>query len=261
MDHPLTAPDRPPDSLPIDFGELPPLPPKWSAPAATTPLNEVWQKLSGVKITCTGASCENGLHCFRLTKKMAASLGPGRCRYCKEALISLNAVAERDLGRVDYTFAALQKEFIRHYFWHVPFGEKALKYAENAGRVILESRVPNRLQKRIGSADNPYDGRQTPVAPARADAIDMAMHAVAACCRKCAEYWHGIQRGRPLSDEELDYLGELVNRFLRARLPDLDDRPIREVRLHRVAEVRDLPTRSLNTGHGSQQIAVRHKAS
>src|SRR5689334_6149509 len=117
MDHHPTAPDRPPDALPFDIGELPPLPPKWSAPAADAPISEIWKKLADVPVTCTSSACKDDLHCFRLKKKLAASLGPGACRECGKPLVSLNRVAARNLADIDYTFAALQKEFIRHYFW------------------------------------------------------------------------------------------------------------------------------------------------
>jgi hypothetical protein len=134
------------------------------------------------------------------------------------------------LDDIDYTFAALQREFIRHYFWHMPFGEKALRYALKLGKTELEARVPRQLRTRIGKASNPYDGRQTPIKPERTNAIDISTHAVAACCRTCVEGWHGIPKGRALTDEEIEYLSELARRFLRARLPDLDNRPLREIR-------------------------------
>jgi len=257
VDHPSTAPDRPPDTLPIDVGELPPLPAKWSAPAADAPLSALWKKLEKVPVRCTSSACGDDLHCFRLTKKMALSLGPGTCRECGQPLVSLKRVGGRNLEDIDYTFAALQREFIRHYFWHVPFGEKALSYALRAGRIKLEERVPRRLRSRIGHASSPYDGRQTPIKPDRADALDMAMHAVAACCRTCAEYWHGIPKGRTLSEEEISYLGELVHRFLRARLPDLDDLPLREVARRPIATVHELtPNTRAAYGPGATGVAA-----
>jgi hypothetical protein len=38
----------------------------------------------------------------------------------------------------------------------------------------------------------------------------LGMHAVAACCRKCMEYWHGIPRERALTAEEVTYFASLV---------------------------------------------------
>lgn len=49
------------------------------------------------------------------------------------------------------------------------------------------------------------------------------MHAIAACCRTCASYWHGLPKGRPLTETEIAYLSELARRYLDARLPGLPE--------------------------------------
>jgi ribosomal protein L34E len=232
----LTAP-LPDGTLPLDPDPLPPLPPKWSAPLADAPADGVWTRFEQVKITCTTSMCDADLHCFLLTMKLAKILSPGSCRTCGKPLVSLQRTAERDLSDIDATFAALQRDCIRHFFWHVPFGQKALNYARRAGRIKLEDRIESRIRSRIGDAEPYRDGQQTPIAHDRADALDFAQHAVAACCRKCAQYWHGIPTGRPLDEDEVAYLSELVRRYLRARLPDLQDGPMKVPPIRRRAEV------------------------
>lgn len=212
----------PPGSLPFPE-RLPPLPPKWSAPAADAPTDGLWKNFEQVKIVCTMTACADGLHCYRLTRKLARVLGPGTCRECHRPLVSLARTGLRDLSDIDHTFAALQTEAIRHYFWHAPFGEKALAYAERAGRRQLHERIAKRIRSRIGAAEPYRDGTQTPVSPARADALDYALHAIAACCRTCAGYWHGLPKDRPLTEPEIAYLSELARRYLDSRLPDLPE--------------------------------------
>lgn len=212
----------PPGSLPFP-DRLPPLPAKWSAPAADAPPEGIWSNFDQAKIRCTMTACGDGLHCYRLTRRLAQVVGPGSCRECKRPLVSLDRTGRRDLSDVDHTFAALQTEAIRHYFWHAPFGQKALDYARRAGRRALHERITNRIRSRIGSAEPFRDGTQTPVSAARADALDFALHAIAACCRTCASYWHGLPKGRPLTDEEIRYLSELARRYLDARLPALPE--------------------------------------
>ena len=56
--------------------------------------------------------------------------------------------------------------------------------------------------------------------------IFYAQHATATCCRKCMGYWHGIDPGVPLDDDQLAYCCELVRLYLDARLPDLPDGPM-----------------------------------
>lgn len=215
-----------PGTLPFPTNPLP-LPPKWSAPAADAPLSGIWQRLNPEKVKCTGSSCGNELHCFRLTKQMAKSIGPGTCRECKQPLVAMSRVAQQDLSDVDYTFSALQLEYVRHYFWHVPFSQKAMSQALRAAQAGLAGEITKRIRKQIAKAEPYFDGRQTPTAASKADALDYAMHAVAACCRACAGYWHGIPKGRPLTEDEIAYLGELMRRYLLARLPGLEEDPPR----------------------------------
>jgi hypothetical protein len=212
----------PPGSLPFPE-RLPPLPPKWSAPAADAPAEGIWRNFDQSKIRCTMSACGDGLHCYKLTRKLAQVVGPGTCRECKRPLVSLDRTGRRDLDDIDHTFAALQTETIRHYFWHTPFGQKALGYAQRAGRRVLHERIAGRIRSRIGAAEPFRDGIQTPISAARADALDFALHATAACCRTCASYWHGIPKGRPLTDSEIAYLAELARRYLDARLPGLPE--------------------------------------
>jgi hypothetical protein len=54
-------------------------------------------------------------------------------------------------------------------------------------------------------------------------ALPYAQHATATCCRKCLEYWHGLPVGRALDAKELDYLSEIVFRYVEDRIPNLTE--------------------------------------
>jgi hypothetical protein len=234
-------------TLPFDE-KLPGPPPKWSAPAADAPLSGVWERLGDqIKITCSTAFCDDGLHCFRLNRWLARKLGPGSCRACGKALISMDRVAQRDLGDIDHTFSALQWEAVRHYFWHMPFGQRALNQATRLGRLALESGIEGHLRRRIGPAEPPFDGRQTPISERKANAYHYAQHAVAACCRTCVKNWHGIPVGRPLEGAEITYLADLMRRYLRARLPNLDDEPRKATGRSKPNNVHHLPPRQVES--------------
>ena len=69
------------------------------------------------------------------------------------------------------------------------------------------------LEERLAPAVPKNDGRQTPM---RGHPIFVAQHATAICCRGCIEKWHHIPRGRALTDEEIDYLLAILQRWLRA---------------------------------------------
>ena len=45
-----------------------------------------------------------------------------------------------------------------------------------------------------------------------------AQHATALCCRKCLEKWHGIPRGRPLTEEEVNRLAEILLKWMGEQL-------------------------------------------
>jgi len=118
-----------------------------------------------------------------------------------------------------HTFEELRKERVRHHFWHVQIDQRAKNYALRKGRVALDVRVDQVIRAAIGS-DTGWDGRQTAMA---GNPIYYGQHATATCCRKCAEEWHAIPRGRDLAVNEIAYLSALVQLYLRERLPDLLD--------------------------------------
>ena len=172
-------------------------------------------------IKCTSADCENDLHCFKQLKRMTAEQR-GRCRYCGADLVDWGRLHVRDLTDVDYTFLALKHEMIRHHFFHKTIDERAKRHAHRKGRKALKMDVRRRLQKCLAPECPARDGRQTPHA---GNAIYYGQHATATCCRTCLEYWHGIPKGRMLTDAECRYCAELIDRFLDEWLPNLAESP------------------------------------
>lgn len=165
--------------------------------------------LEPLDISCTSTDCENGLHCFLQKRKVGPVRVGGPCRSCGAELVEFKRVGARDLSDVDYTFSALRNELIRHEFWHRPFDVRALNHARRKGRRLLREAARSRIETSVGRANNPRDGRQTPF---HGNTLYYAQHAVAACCRKCIEYWHGIPTGRRLATSEIGYLTDLVNK-------------------------------------------------
>ena len=186
--------------------------------------------LPKLAITCTSTSCDQDLHCFRSTKKLVdAGLG-GACRDCHAQLVDWPRVHERRLDDAEHTFTELRLELIRHHFWHLEIDEKARDHALRKGRIALEAALAKRLASSVGP-EMPYrDGAQTPMS---GNIIYYAQHATASCCRTCIEYWHGIPKGRPLSQDELAYLGDLATMFIAERFPELPDGPTKVPRRRR----------------------------
>lgn len=179
-------------------------------------------KLEPLAITCTSTKCDDGLHCFLQKKRIEKHSVGGPCRACNADLVVWHRVQKRNLDDVEYTFKVQRQELIRHEFWHREFDEKALNHARKKGRVQLRVAVDKRLRTSIGREMNPMEGRQTPF---EGNVIFYAQHALACCCRKCMEYWHGVEPGRVVTDDEIEYFTSLVEMYIQQRLPELPDEP------------------------------------
>lgn len=179
------------------------------------------RKLEPLKITCTSTACSDGLHCFRQARRSAEGhVVGGRCRDCGAQLIDFPRVHRRNLGDLQYTFRSLKYELVRHHFWHLEIDQRAKNYARRKGKAGMRAAAERRIRKSVGPAEPSFDGRQTGRA---GNPLFYAQHATGSCCRKCIEYWHGVEQGRPLTEEEVQYLTALVNMFIDERLPGLTE--------------------------------------
>lgn len=178
--------------------------------------------LPPLKITCHSTDCGNGLHCFLRTERQRAKVHAGSCRACGEQLVDMDRIHQHSLDDVEHTFAALKRERIRHHYWHSPIDQKASNHARRKGRSGMQEAAEKRIRSSVGKAgtENAFDGRQTPRA---GNVLFYGQHAVAACCRKCIEEWHGISRDRRLTEEEVTYLTALVLMYVDHRLPNLPE--------------------------------------
>jgi hypothetical protein len=175
--------------------------------------------LQPLKIACTSSDCGNDLHCFKRTRKMSLA-EVGRCRSCGADLIDWERVRRRDPADADFTFRSLRHELVRHHFWHVEIDEEARLHARRKGTVGLKEAAEKRIRKYIGIPEPVRDGRQTPFG---GNILYYAQHALACCCRTCMEYWHGIPKGTPLSEEQISYFTDLMLRYIDERMPNLTE--------------------------------------
>ena len=172
------------------------------------------------KVTCTSSDCERDLHSFLRKYPRGQSYRNGKCRDCGVDLIDWHRLDRHDLSDVGNTVACLERELIRHHYWHKPIDEKAVSKAKNKGLKGLREEAEDRLRKSVGQPRSKIfrDGTQT---SRDGNAIFYAQHATATCCRKCIEAWHGIDREQPLTDEEIGYMTGLVMHYIGKKLPEL----------------------------------------
>jgi hypothetical protein len=145
-----------------------------------------------LKISCGSVDCENGLHCYKLTKREAGRAwrfrsqlsiadrgtsgstglagtfsgceipldargrpvaGPAKvCKACGANLVDWDRVHKQSIRDVEYTFNALKTECIRHHFWHRPLDESTKAYAYKRGKIELRLCVRRRIHSSIGRA-------------------------------------------------------------------------------------------------------------
>ena len=180
-----------------------------------------------LNIKCTQTDCGSGLHCFLPTKKMREQKKQGVCIDCGVDLIDWHRLHRRAIEDISYTEGALNREWVRNFFWKIPLLQRVLNHAKRKGKVALRDSIYRNLEATIGSAQPFRDGSQTEM-PEPEDAANIyayARHATATCCRKCISQWHGLPRGRVLTADELTYLSNLVCHYVDERIPDLPNQP------------------------------------
>lgn len=133
---------------------------------------------------------------------------------------------------------------------------KDRSYALDKGEDVIRRHAHDLLAKRVGTAWPEHDGRQTPW---RGHPVFTAQHATATCCRGCIEKWHHIPKGRPLTDDELADLTELVVRWIRRDLVRQARREGRQVPGGRMAATPSLAGTAVHVpGEAGRQDLDQH---
>ena len=96
----------------------------------------------------------------------------------------------------------------------VKLNSKEALYLEKKGLPEVLSHGRDFLEKRLAPALPAKDGKQTPWG---GHPVFRAQHATATCCRNCLFKWHGVSRGKKLTERELDYILLVIERWLLAQ--------------------------------------------
>ena len=97
---------------------------------------------------------------------------------------------------IDEALAKLQKSKFRSGF-HLT--KKDIDYIDEKGLDVIRSHAADFVTKRLAPAENPNDGKQTPM---RGHPVFVAQHACACCCRGCLNKWYRVPQGRALTETE-----------------------------------------------------------
>ncbi len=115
------------------------------------------------------------------------------------------------MSPLDDLFERLRRSPFRSKF-RLRGAERA--YLERKGLEEVLAHGRDFIGRRLAPANPANDGKQTPF---RNHPIFVAQHAPATCCRGCLEKWHAIPRGRPLSEDETQYVLDVLRRWLVAQ--------------------------------------------
>ena len=87
-----------------------------------------------------------------------------------------------------------------------------IKYIDDKGMDTILKHAYDFINKNLKPANIPNDGKQTPM---KGHPVFMARHATATCCRGCLEKWHGITKGRELTNNEVNYVVTLIMEWIK----------------------------------------------
>lgn len=105
-------------------------------------------------------------------------------------------------------FERLARSTFRSRF-HLREAERA--YLERKGIAEVLEHARRFVAERLAPAEPANDGKQTPY---RNHPVFVAQHATGTCCRGCVSKWHGIPKGRPLTEEEQERLVRVIGAWL-----------------------------------------------
>jgi len=87
------------------------------------------------------------------------------------------------------------------------FVQKDRDYIATKGLETIKEHVHQFINSRIAPDFPKNDGKQTPM---RGHPVFIAQHSTATCCRGCIQKWYGIEKGRALSEAEVEFIVALI---------------------------------------------------
>jgi len=97
--------------------------------------------------------------------------------------------------------------------------EKDLVYIREKGLETIKRHTVDFITFRIAPRFPKNDGKQTPM---KGHPAFVAQHATATCCRGCIQKWHGIGKGKALTQREIDFLVDLIMAWIEGQMTPLN---------------------------------------
>ena len=95
------------------------------------------------------------------------------------------------------------------------------EYVYEKGIDKVKNHAYDFIKSRLKPKDINNDGKQTPMK--QVHPVFIAMHATATCCRGCLEKWHKIPKNKELTDVEIDYIVNVIMKWINNEVGDQND--------------------------------------
>ena len=116
------------------------------------------------------------------------------------------------MDKIDVILLNLSKSKFRSSF---KLKEKDIEYINNKGISTIRSHAYDFINKRLKPSIIINDGKQTPM---RGHPVFIGQHATATCCRNCLYKNHRIDKNKELTEEEVNYIVEVIMRWIAHQL-------------------------------------------
>ena len=98
--------------------------------------------------------------------------------------------------------------------------KKMKKYVQEKGYDTIRSHAYDFINTRIRPEVINNDGKQTPMR--QVHPVFIAQHACACCCRKCLEKWYHIKNNKELTNEEVDFIVNLLIAWIKKEMGNIN---------------------------------------
>ncbi len=88
-------------------------------------------------------------------------------------------------------------------------------YIKEKGLNKIRKHAYDFINKRLAPSFILNDGKQTPM---KGHPVFIAQHATACCCRSCLYKWYGIKKNKTLSDNEKEYIVNIIMEWIKRQL-------------------------------------------
>jgi len=94
--------------------------------------------------------------------------------------------------------------------------DKMKNYVNEKGLEKIKKDAFEIINSRLASENPQNDGKQTPMK--QVHPVFISQHATGCCCRGCLERIHHIKKGKKLTENEVNYVVEVIIRWIKREI-------------------------------------------